>query len=65
MVNAEHPLQPDAGAQALCTLASEEIATVEYWLYLEGCDENCVNEVQNRETFMELSFCGVTNGEEE
>lgn len=65
VVNAEHPLQPEAGVKALCTLASGEIATVEYWLYLEGCDENCVNEVQNREIFMELSFCGVANGEEE
>lgn len=51
---------PKAGREALCTIQAGEIAMVEYWLYLEGCDDNCVNEVQNREVSMQLSFAGVT-----
>ena len=55
----EHPQLPGAGENALCTLQKEEIAAVEYWLYLEGCDENCVNEVQDREASLQLSFAGL------
>lgn len=51
---------PAAGRQALCTIEADEIATVEYWLYLEGCDENCINAVQEREAQIQLSFAGVT-----
>lgn len=51
--------RPAAGRQALCRIGAEEIVTVEYWLYLEGCDENCTNEVQNREAGIQLSFAGV------
>lgn len=51
---------PKVGAQALCTIQAGEIASVEYWLYLEGCDENCTNDVQDRETSLQLSFAGVT-----
>ena len=51
---------PDAGEKELCTLAAEEIAEVEYWLYLEGCDENCSNEVQARDIRLQLAFAGVT-----
>ena len=51
---------PKAGAQALCTIQAGEIATVEYWLYLEGCDENCTNEVQDCEASLQLSFAGVS-----
>ena len=58
-------MKPDKGEQALCTLAFKEIAKVEYWLYLEGCDENCVNEVQNRDVMLQLAFAGVTNKQEE
>ncbi len=48
------------GKQYLCTLSSGEIATVEYFLYLEGCDENCYNPVQNRDLALSLAFSGVT-----
>ena len=65
IVNGEQPMKPDKGEQALCTLAFKEIAKVEYWLYLEGCDENCVNEVQNRDVMLQLAFAGVTNKQEE
>lgn len=51
---------PRAGREALCTIQANEIATVEYWLYLEGCDENCINEVQEKEAILKLSFAGVT-----
>lgn len=51
---------PKAGGEALCTIQANEIATVEYWLYLEGCDENCINEVQDKEISLQLSFAGVT-----
>jgi hypothetical protein len=52
----------DAGevenASPLATLAADEIASVEYWLYLEGCDEHCVNEVQGSGFGLQLAFAG-------
>ena len=48
-----------AGANILLSLNADEVATVEYWLYLEGCDEQCVNEVQNINSDIRLSFAGV------
>lgn len=56
--------RPQAGRQALCRINAEEIVTVEYWLYLEGCDENCINAVQDREAGIQLSFAGVEAPEE-
>lgn len=50
------------GSQKLMTLQAEEVATVEYWLYLEGCDEQCINPVQNRASQLRLAFAGVDNG---
>ena len=47
------------GVSALCALQADEIGTVEYWLYLEGCDENCVRSVQGREVALQLGFAGV------
>ena len=52
--------RPYAGNRKLCTINAGEIVTVEYWLYLEGCDDNCSNEVQNRAAALALSFAGVT-----
>lgn len=46
------------GQSALVTLAADEIAAVEYWLYLEGCDEQCINSVQNRSAQLQLAFVG-------
>ena len=48
-----------AGSSKLLTLQAEEIATVEYWLYLEGCDDECFNPVQNRSSAFQLAFAGV------
>lgn len=50
------------GSQKLMTLQAEEVATVEYWLYLEGCDDQCFNPVQNRASQLRLAFAGVDNG---
>ena len=47
-----------AGAKALMTLKAEEVATVEYWLYLEGCDPNCYNPVQSKDIALQLGFAG-------
>ncbi|MBU5480517.1 hypothetical protein [Blautia sp. MSJ-19] len=51
------------GSQMLMQLDADEIATVEYWLYLEGCDEQCVNAVQNRDSELQLAFAGVDTEE--
>lgn len=50
------------GSQKLMTLQAEEVATVEYWLYLEGCDDQCINPVRNRASQLRLAFAGVDNG---
>ena len=50
------------GSQKLMTLQAEEVATVEYWLYLEGCDDQCINPVQNRASQLRLAFAGADNG---
>lgn len=42
----------------VCTMEPEEIATVEYWLYLEGCDPECFNPVQSRDLALQLGFAG-------
>ena len=47
------------GSQMLVTLQADEVASVEYWLYLEGCDEQCINTVQSRPTALALAFAGV------
>ena len=52
-----------AGAKRLASLQADEIAMVEYWLYLEGCDEQCINQVQNRPSGLRLAFAGVDAGE--
>ena len=36
------------GARSLVSLQADEAATVEYYLYLEGCDEQCSNAVQKQ-----------------
>lgn len=51
--------RPRAGEQALCELQADEVASVEYWLYLEGCDTACVNAVQTRELSLQLAFAGI------
>jgi hypothetical protein len=55
---------PTAGENKITTLSADEIASVEYWLYLEGCDDNCINEVQNKDFLLQLGFAGVKNQED-
>lgn len=50
---------PKAGKKKLITVHDGEIVQVEYWLYLEGCDINCSNPVQNKDVELQLSFAGV------
>ena len=42
----------------LCSLEPDEIAAVEYWVYLEGCDPECCNPVQSRDLALQLGFAG-------
>ena len=48
-----------AGKTALCALNDGEIAEVRFWLYLEGCDENCINSVQGKDIALQLGFAGA------
>lgn len=50
----------EAGSKRLCSLGADEVAAVEYWLYLEGCDDHCSNPVQNRSSAFALAFAGVS-----
>lgn len=43
----------------LLDMEDEEIAAVEYWLYLEGCDPSCSNPVQNQDVNFRLGFSGM------
>lgn len=49
------------GASMLMSLQADEVAAVEYWLYLEGCDEQCINEVQKIDSEVKLAFAGVAS----
>lgn len=62
--NAENDGRPAAGRVALMHLNVDEVATVEFWLYMEGCDENCINAAQQKDTGIQLSFAGVPREEE-
>lgn len=48
----------NTGAKPLLSLKAEEVATVEYWLYLEGCDVNCINPVQSKDITLQFGFAG-------
>lgn len=49
-----------AGSKELVKLEADEVATVEYWLYLEGCDAQCSNPVQNKSSDIQLAFAGTS-----
>ena len=53
-----------ADPKKLCTIGADEIARVDYWLYLEGCDEHCSNPVQSRDVTLTLGFEGEKAEEE-
>lgn len=51
------------GDDSLCALSADEVARVDYYLYLEGCDDNCINAVQGRQIALALGFTGIGNGD--
>jgi hypothetical protein len=59
--NSSDDTKPKAGTEKLTSLEQDEVASVEYWLYLEGCDDNCINDVQNKNVSLQLAFAGVTS----
>lgn len=64
-VAGEHENEYNPGASKLVSLEADEVATVSYYLYLEGCDEQCSNAVQNKSSEIQLAFAGVdTTGEQ-
>ncbi|MDO4487478.1 MAG: hypothetical protein Q4B67_00105 [Eubacteriales bacterium] len=46
------------GNEVLIELVGDEVATVEYWFYIEGCDNNTFNEVQDTAGAVTLAFAG-------
>ena len=48
-----------AGAQPICTLAANEVATVRYFIYMEGCDANCITQAQARDLTLQLAFAAA------
>ena len=48
-----------AGEKSLFSIEKDEIVTVEYWVYLEGCDDNCFNSAQYTKLDFSLGFAGV------
>ena len=49
------------GSVRLCAIAAGETARVDFWLYLEGCDDNCINSVQGRDIALRFGFAGIEN----
>ncbi|MCQ2553421.1 MAG: hypothetical protein MJ150_03860, partial [Clostridia bacterium] len=50
---------PVAGDAPLAHINADEVITVDYFLYLEGCDENCFNDVMNKDVALSFGFVGV------
>ena len=45
-----------AGATPICTLTANEVASVRYVVYMEGCDANCIDEAQARDVVLQLAL---------
>ena len=48
-----------ADATPICTLAANEVASVRYVVYMEGCDANCIDEAQARDVVLQLAFAAA------
>lgn len=48
-----------AGATPICTLAANEVASVRYVVYMEGCDANCIDEAQAHDVVLQLAFAAA------
>lgn len=57
-VSIEDYLMDAEDSKSLCSLKKNEVAQVEYWVYLEGCDPECYNPVQRRNLSLQLAFTG-------
>ncbi|MDO4475297.1 MAG: hypothetical protein Q4B59_00740 [Lachnospiraceae bacterium] len=60
---------PLPGKEKIGFLKQDHIAEIEFWLYLEGCDDQCIDPVQEQEVALQLGFAGITaedmNGKQE
>jgi len=50
----------EPGETVLCRLGEDEIASVDFRLYMEGCDENTINASQDREISIKMGFAGTS-----
>jgi len=50
----------EPGENMLCRLGQDEVASVDFRLYMEGCDENTINASQDREISIKLGFAGTS-----
>lgn len=50
---------PTAGTNKLCTVAEDATVRVDFRLYLEGCDPECLNAIQANDVVIRLGFAGV------
>lgn len=48
-----------SGAAPLFTLGADEVASVRYFVYMEGCDANCIGEAQSKAVSLQFAFAGV------
>ncbi len=48
-----------SGAQSLYTLAANEVVRVRYFVYMEGCDGNCITQAQSKDATLQLAFAGT------
>lgn len=45
--------------QPLVSMDYQQTIQVDYWLYLEGCDDGCCNPVQSQDITLQLGFAGA------
>lgn len=50
---------PQPGEAPLAHIEADEVITVDYFMYLEGCDENCYNAVMDKNIALSFGFVGV------
>ena len=48
-----------SGAAPLFTLGADEVASVRYFVYMEGCDANCIGEAQSKSISLQFAFAGA------
>ncbi len=48
-----------SGAQPLYALAADEVVRVRYFVYMEGCDENCIDQAQSKDVTLQLAFAAA------